>query len=184
MKKMIAILFIIVFATSMIFAQGALPKKGDIFVGGKIGLGAFYGANLGFGGGFEYVLQEDFLNLGDIPASLGFGGSFGYSTYKSGWSYWNYKYTNYVILASAFYHANVLKNEKLDTYVKFSIGYNGGKVKYDGIAGETYTTPSYGGNVTTASAVGARYFFTPALAAVAEVGWGFGLLRLGLDLAL
>ena len=184
MKKTIAILFIIVFATSMIFAQGALPKKGDIFVGGKIGLGAFYGASLGYGGGFEYVLQEDFLNLGDLPASLGFGGSFGYSTYKAGWSYWNYKYTNYVIFVSAFYHADVLQNEKIDTYVKFSIGYNGGKIKYDGIAGEDYTSRTYNGTVTTASAVGARYFFTPALAAVAEVGWGFGILRLGLDLAL
>ena len=184
MKKTIAILFIIVFATSMIFAQGALPKKGDIFIGGKIGLGAFYGADLGFGGGFEYVIQEDFLNLGDIPASLGFGGSFGYSTYKANWTYWNYKYTNYVIFASAFYHANVLKNDKLDTYAKFSLGYNGGSVKYDGAAGEDYTNRSYGGGLTTGSAVGARYFITPALAAVAEIGWGFGLLRLGLDFAL
>lgn len=182
-KIMIAVLTIIV-ASTMVFAQGALPKKGDIFVGGKIGLGAFYGASLGYGGGFEYVLQEDFLNLGDIPASLGFGGSFGYSTYKAGWSYWNYRYTNYVIFASAFYHADVLQNEKIDTYVKFSIGYNGGKIKYDGIAGENYISRTYNGTVTTASAVGARYFFTPALAAVAEVGWGFGILRLGIDLAL
>lgn len=182
-KIMIAVLTIVV-ASTMVFAQGALPKKGDIFVGGKIGLGAFYGASLGYGGGFEYVLQEDFLNLGDIPASLGFGGSFGYSTYKAGWSYWNYRYTNYVIFASAFYHADVLQNEKIDTYVKFSIGYNGGKIKYDGIAGENYTSRTYNGTVTTASAVGARYFFTPALAAVAEVGWGFGILRLGIDLAL
>ena len=183
MKKTIAILFIIVFATSMIFAQGALPKKGDIFVGAKVGLGAFYGADLGFGGGFEYVMQDDFLNLGDIPASLGFGGSFGYSTYKSGYWGYNWKYTNVVILASAFYHADVLQNEKLDTYVKFSIGYNAGKAKYDGPSGYDYKTPTYGG-VITGSSVGARYFFTPALAAVAEVGWGFGILRLGLDLAL
>lgn len=183
-KKIMIVVLTIVVASTMVFAQGALPKKGDIFVGGKIGLGAFYGASLGYGGGFEYVLQEDFLNLGDIPASLGFGGSFGYSTYKAGWSYWNYKYTNYVIFASAFYHADVLQNEKIDTYVKFSIGYNGGKIKYDGIAGENYTSRTYNGTVTTASAVGARYFFTPALAAVAEVGWGFGILRLGIDLAL
>ncbi len=184
MKKTIAILFIVVFASSMIFAQGALPKKGDKFVGARVGLGAFYGADLGYGGGFEMISQEDFLNLGDIPASLGFGGSFGYSTYKAGWSYWNYKYTNYVIFVSAFYHANVLNKEKLDTYVKFSLGYNGGKIKYDGMAGVDYTSRSYNGSLTTASAVGARYFFTPALAAVAEIGWGFGLLRLGLDLAL
>ena len=184
MKKTITVLFFTVIATSMIFAQGRLPKKGDVFVGAKIGLGAFYGADLGYGGGFEYVLQEDFLNLGDIPASLGFGGEIGYASYKSGYYGYNWKYTNIVILANAYYHANVLKNEKLDTYVKFSIGYNAGKVKYDGPSGyDNYRSPSYGG-VITGSAVGARYFFTPALAAVAEVGWGFGILRLGLDFAL
>lgn len=182
-KKTIAILFILIFATSMIFAQGALPKKGDKFVGAKVGLGAFYGADLGYGGGFEMILQEDFLNLGDIPASLGVGGSFGYASYKTGYFGGHWKYTNVVILASAFYHAAVMDNEKLDTYVKFSLGYNAGKVKYDGPYQDYYSTPTHGGLIT-ASAVGARYFFTPALAAVAEVGWGFGLLRLGLDLAL
>ncbi len=183
MKKTIAILFIIVFATSMVFAQGALPSKGDKFVGGRIGLGS-YGAGVGFGGGFEMILQEDFLNLGDIPGALGVGGSFGYSTYKSGYYGYNWKYTNMVFLASVFYHADVLKNEKIDTYAKFSLGYNAGKVKYDGISGVTdYTSPTYGG-VVTGSAVGVRYFISSALAAVAEVGWGFGILRLGLDLAL
>ncbi|MFC1785456.1 hypothetical protein ACFL0J_07515 [Candidatus Neomarinimicrobiota bacterium] len=183
MKKIMAILFIIFFASTMIFAQGALPNKGDKFVGGRIGLGS-YGAGVGFGGGFEMILQEDFLNLGDIPASLGVGGSFGYSTYKSGYYGYNWKYTNMVFLASVFYHADVLKNEKIDTYVKFSLGYNAGKVKYEGISGVTdYRSPTYGG-VVTGSAIGARYFISPALAAVAELGYGFGILRLGLDLAL
>ena len=183
MKKTITILLVIVFAVSMIFAQGALPNKGDKFVGARIGLGS-YGAGVGFGGGFEMILQEDFLNLADIPGALGVGGSFGYSTYKSGYVGYNWKYTNMVFLASVFYHADVLKNEKIDTYAKFSLGYNAGKVKYDGPSGiSNYSSPTYGG-VVTGSAVGARYFISKALAAVAEVGWGFGILRLGLDLAL
>ena len=183
MKKAMIIVLTIVVASSMVFAQGALPKKGDKFVGAKIGLGS-YGAGIGFGGGFEMILQEDFLNLGDIPASLGVGGSFGYSSYKSGYFGNNWKYTNVVFLGSVFYHADVLKNEKIDTYVKFSLGYNAGKVKYDGIAGVTdYSSPTYGG-VVTGSAIGARYFLSKSLAAVAEVGWGFGILRLGIDFAL
>jgi len=182
MKKISTVLFIVVFASSMIFAQGALPQKGDKFVGGRIGLGS-YGAGVGFGGGLEYVMQNDFLNLGDIPASLGLGASFGYSSYKSGYYGYNWKYTNIIIMGDVFYHADVLKNEKIDTYVKFSLGYNAGKVKYDGLEGYDYRTPTYGG-VVTGSAIGARYFFTPALAAVAELGYGFGILRLGLDLAL
>jgi hypothetical protein len=183
MKKTIAILFIVIFASSMIFAQGVLPKKGDKFVGGKLGLGAFYGADLGYGAGFEMILQEDFLNLGDIPASLGVGGSFGYSAYKDHWMGSNWKYTNVVILISVFYHANVLDNNKLDTYVKFSLGYNAAKVKYDGVAGFDYSSPSVGGLIS-GSAIGARYFISPTLAAVAELGWGFGLFRLGVDVAL
>ena len=182
MKKTIAILFIIVFATSMIFAQGALPNKGDKFVGARIGLGS-YGAGVGFGGGFEMILQEDFLNLGDIPGALGVGGSFGYSSYTSGYYGYNWKYTNMVFLASVFYHADVLKNEKIDTYAKFSLGYNAGKVKYDGLDGYDYRTPTYGG-VVTGSAVGARYFISKALAVVADVGWGICILMLGVDLAL
>jgi hypothetical protein len=183
MKKTIAVLFILMFSTSMIFAEGALPQKGDKFVGGKLGLGAFYGADLGFGGSFEMVTQNDFLNLGDLPDALGFGAEFGYATYKSGYYGYNWKYTNIVILASAYYHAQILDNDKIDTYVKFSLGYNAGSAKYDGPEGYDYKTPTYGG-VITGSAVGARYFITEALAAVAELGWGFGVLRIGLDLAL
>jgi len=182
MKKTIAVLFIIVFATSMIFAQGALPKKGDIFAGARIGLGS-YGAGVGFGGGVEYVIQNDFFNLGDIPASLGIGGSFGYSTYKTGFFFGHWKTTNIVILGDIYYHADVLKNEKFDTYVKFSLGYNAAKVTYDGAYANTFNEPARGG-VVTGSAIGAHYFLTPVLAAVAEVGYGFGFLRLGLDLAL
>lgn len=195
MKKIIAVLFIVAFASSMIFAQGALPSKADKFVSGKIGLGAFYGANLGFGGGFEYILQEDFLNLGDIPASLGFGAEVGYSSYTKNYNFGGFYYSNFniasykvkttniVILGSAFYHANVLKIDKLDTYVKFSLGYNVAKSKYDGPSDYDYQLPSVGG-IIAGSAIGARYFFTPALSAVAEFGYGFGILRLGLDFAL
>ncbi len=181
MKKTVALLLIIVFAPSLVFAQGALPKEGDIFVGGRAGLGA-YGASIGFGGGFEKIVQENFLNLGDIPASLGVGGSIGYSSYQSDifGTTSNWKYTNMVFLASAWYHADVLKKENIDTYLKFSVGYNAGKVKAEGFA--NIPTPTIGG-VVISSAVGARYFFTDSIAAVAEVGWGFGILRLGLDIA-
>ena len=182
MKKIITVLFIVVFASTMIFAQGALPQKGDKFVGGRIGLGS-YGAGVGFGGGFELVTQNDFLNLGDIPASLGFGASVGYSTYKTGYWGGHWKYTNIVMLGDVYYHADVLKNEKIDTFVKFSLGYNAGKVSYDGVYEDWYNVPTHGG-IVTGSAIGARYFFTPALSAVAELGYGFGILRLGLDFAL
>jgi len=183
MKKTIAILFILVFASSLIFAQGGLPTKGDKFIGGRLGLGSL-GAGIGFGGNFELVTQNDFLNLGDLPDALGFGATVGYSTYSSGWIGYNWRYTNIAILVNAIYHADVLQKEKIDTFVKFGLGYNVGSVKYDGagLYGDG-RTPTHGG-VLVGSSVGARYFLSDALAVVAELGLGFAWLQLGIDLVL
>ncbi len=182
MKKISMVLFVVVVATSMIFAQGALPQKGDKFVGGRLGLGSL-GAGVGFGGNFELVTQEDFLNLGDIPASLGFGATVGYSTYTSGWWGYHWRYTNVAILVNAIYHADVLQNEKIDTFVKFGVGYNVGTVKYDGTGVYDGKYPAHGG-VIVGSSVGGRYFVSDALALVAELGLGFAYLQLGVDVVL
>lgn len=167
---------------SAVFAQGALPKKGDLFVGGRLGLGSL-GAGVGFGANFEMITQEDFLNLGDIPASLGLGATVGYSTYRTGWFGYHWRYTNIAILVNAVYHADVLQNEKLDTFVKFGLGYNAGSVKFDGVGGYSGSSPTHGG-VLVGSSVGARYFLSDALALVAELGLGFAWLQLGVDVVL
>ena len=183
MKKTIAVLFIILFSTTMIFAEGALPEKGDTFVGGRLGLGSL-GAGVGFGANFEMVTQNDFLNLGDLPDALGFGATFGYSTYSSGWIGYNWRYTNIAILLNAVYHIDILDKEKIDTFVKFGLGYNAGSVKYDGPG--SYgdgRTPTHGG-VLVGSSAGGRYFISDALAIVAELGLGFAWLQLGVDLVL
>lgn len=182
MKKIMIVILTIIIASTIGFAQGALPKKGDMFVGGRLGLGSL-GAGVGFGGNFELVTQEDFLNLGDIPASLGLGATVGYSTYRTGWYGYHYKYTNIAILINAIYHADVLQNEKLDTFVKFGLGYNVGSAKYDDVAGYSGKTPTHGG-VLVGSSVGARYFLSDALAFVAELGLGFAYLQLGVDIVL
>jgi len=183
MKKIIAVLFIVVFASSMIFAQGHLPNKGNLFVGGKlalIGTGT-YSNDIGFMVNAEMVTQEDFLNLGDIPASLGFGATFGYAGGDHS-IYWHF--SRMMIAGSAYYHADVLKNEKIDTYVVFNLGVDIYTWKWDGVAGVLGDERDTDVDLDFNSAIGARYFLTDNLALVGEFGWGIGLIRIGADLML
>lgn len=182
MKKTIAILFIIVFATSMVFAQGALPTKGDLFVGGKFAIGGV--GDFGIALSAEKVLQEDFLNLGDIPAALGAGVTVGYTSWGNRYSgYSNTSITDFRILGRAYYHADVLKNEKIDTYVTFGLGLRIWRINYANefsafINDFTSTT------LISESSLGIRYFLSNALSVAAELGYGIGALRVGVDLTL
>ena len=184
MKKIIAILFITVFASSMIFAQGALPKKGDKFVGAKLALAGIRGADFGVTGGFEMILQEDFLNLGDIPASLGVGGTLGYASWGDRWGgYGGTSISDFWILGRAYYHADVLKNEKIDTYVTFGLGLRILRINYP----EEYSifiSDFTDTELISESSLGIRYFISKTLSVAAELGYGIGALRVGVDLAL
>jgi hypothetical protein len=194
MKKTIAILFIVVFATSMIFAQGALPKKGDLFVGGKIALAGIRGADFGITVGAEKILQEDFLNLGDIPASLGAGAIFGYASWGDAWGgIKNSGINDFWILGRAYYHADVLKNDKIDTYVTFGLGLRIVHVNYPEPPADYQTFYGFGylwpkdfteTDLISESSLGIRYFLTKALSVAAELGYGIGAVRIGVDLTL
>lgn len=182
MKKFTIMLLILVLSCTL-FAQdkGApLLKEGNIIVGGRLALGAVYGASVGFVGNIEYGLQEGFLNIGDIPASLGIGGTLGYSSYSEGYFGYNWNYTNIVLLVNGYYHADLLKNKKLDTYFMLGLGYNAGSVSWDGPSNFFYPERSHGG-IVFGTGIGARYYFTPNLSGVAELGVGMGLLRIGVD---
>lgn len=183
MKKMIAVLFILVFSTSLIFAEGALPSKGNLFVGGKlalIGTGT-YDNDLGFVVSGELVTQEDFLNLGDIPGVLGLGAMFGYASDEHS-IYWNF--TRMMIMGSAYYHAAVLKSDKIDTYVVFNLGVDIFTWSWDGVEGILEDDRDSDVDLAFNSALGARYFVSDNLAIVGEFGWGIGLIRIGADFML
>jgi len=158
-------------------------KKGDIIVGGKLALGSVYGANVGYVAGVEYGYQDDFLNIADIPGVLGIGLTLGYASYSEDYLAWGkWKYTNVVFLAGAYYHADVLKVENLDTYIVINVGYNAGSVSWDGRSG-SYNSPSHGGLVA-GTGVGVRYYVSPNLAVSGELGIGMGALRIGVDFKL
>jgi hypothetical protein len=178
MKKILTVLFIL-YSTNL-FAEGTTNfKKGDMYVQGRLALGSVYGAGSGFVVGGELAFKENFFNLGELPSTLGLGGSFGYSSYNDRFFGGRWKYTNIVILGNATYHAPIINDEKFDPFLVLSVGVNLGKVTYSGSLSE-YNTPTHGG-VVFGSAVGMKYFFSPGIAGVIELGFGMGVIRIGID---
>ena len=184
-KELITGLLMFLLLSNGLLAQEELAsQKGNLIIGPRLVLGAVYGASFGLAGQAEYVVKDDLLDLGDgIATWLGVGGSFAYSQYSEDFflltNAGEFTYTNIVFLGTVFFHADVFKNPKVDPFLSFSIGTNTGSVSYNGAAGNI-STPSVSG-FTAGAGAGLRYYFSPKLAAVGEVGVGIGALRLGID---
>jgi hypothetical protein len=179
MKKTITILFIIIFVSSMVFAQSAILQKGDKIVGGQLAIDDAGGADLGFQGTFELGVMNNLLNNEGMPTSLGVGGTVGFSssdhTYGS--------FTTLVLGGNGYFHIDILGMDNLDTYIMAMLGFYRMSWNFDSEFdflemdnSETDTNFDF--------YLGARYFFSPALAAVIEIGTGFGTIHVGVDLLL
>lgn len=144
-------------------------KQGDIIIGGKLALGAVYGANVGFIAGAEYGFMEGFLAPPKFNTSLGIGLSLGYSSHDD----YDVDYSDILILASGYWHINLIKKEQVDTYVVINSG-----LDISNSPNNTNFHPTGG------AGVGIRYYFIPKLSGVAEAGFGMGILRVGLDFKL
>lgn len=139
----------------------------DFYIGPRVGLGGIGGAGLGLGANAEYGITQQ----------IGITGTFGWSGYSSG--YWTY--TNLIFAVGGNFHVDLLKVKNLDTYAGVGLGWNFGSVTS---TDSRYTWDrSYGGFFWDFR-VGGRYFFSDKLAATAELGYGFGYLRLGVDFKL
>jgi hypothetical protein len=174
MKKLLfAALILGLFSTSQAQLMGGpgapALQKGDIIVGGKLALGSVYGANMGFIANGEYGFKEGFLAPPKFNTSLGIGVSIGYSGYNDVFG----DYSDFLILGAAYWHINLIKKEQFDTYVVVRAG-----IDINTTPSDTYFDPAGG------ASVGIRYYFTPKLAAVAETGYGMGIVRVGLDFKL
>ncbi len=159
-KVLIAALFLSLFSTSHAQLMGGpgapALQKDDIIVGGKLALGSVYGSNVGFIANAEYGFKEGFLAPPKFNTSLGIGASVGITS------------NDVVVLGAAYWHINLIKKDPFDTYVVVKAGID--------IDDGVYPT---GG-----AAVGIRYYFIPKLSAVAEAGYGMGVIRVGLDFKL
>jgi hypothetical protein len=159
--------------------------KNDIILGGKLALVGVYGSGAGFVVSGEYGLKEGFLSIPHFPTSLGVGMSLGYSSHTDTYPYWgDYTYRNFLILGNALYHVKLIKKIPMDTYLVINLGLNIGTSSYDGSLSDARDRDNSDSGLTFGTGVGVRYYFTNKLSAVGELGFGMGVIRLGLDFKL
>ncbi len=181
MKKLILLFVAIVFSLTQMLAQESTFAKGDKVLNLGIGFGGRYsGSGMTtsvppLGASFEVGVKDGVLEKG----SIGVGGMLAYSAHKWEYAGWGYKYSSIVIGARGSFHYPLV--DKLDTYTGLLIGYDiSTATEYGTATGYDYNS-SYGG-FTYAWFVGARYYFSDAFAAFAELGVGVTIFNVGVAL--
>ena len=151
-------------STGPSFFDSLPPPEGvrlyDIIVGPRLGIGSYASATMGFGLNGEYLITRD----------IGVGGFFGYSTYSLGAG----SYSNMLFLAQGSYHANLFKVKNLDTFATLGIGYD-----VVSVSGGNLTVSASG--IVASIYINGRYFFNEQWSGVASLGYGVGVLGLGVD---
>lgn len=176
-KLLVALLIVCAFSTST-FAQNSTFDKGTSVLSAGIGLGSgYYG--LGYSmivppvfAAYEYGIVDNLFNNG--KGAIGIGGLVGYTS-----AGWNGAGTTYNVSFITFGAQGALHYEfvdKLDTYGGLKLGYyvvNGSNLW----AGNS-------GALAWGLCAGARYYFTPKVAAMAEIGYGISVLNVGVSFKL
>ena len=170
MKRILLISVLMVLVLSISFSQMAY-KKGDQVINLGIGIGGFAGAygtgSIAFTGGYENAINEN----------ISLGGILGYSSSSYDYGFGDsWKFTYILIGVRGAYHYDVLHNGLLDTYGGIMLGYN--IVSFTGPTVSFYSPgTSY---MEFGFFVGGRYYFNPKWAIQAELGYGIGILNVGI----
>jgi hypothetical protein len=175
MKKLVLLLFAVVFSLTQLVAQTPSFLRGDKVLNLGIGIGStpYYGFNPAalFSASFEVGIIDNILE----KAAVGVGGFFGVSPYKP---YSDLRATNFMFGAKGSFHYPFVS--KLDTYAGLMMGYSVSSVNYSGLGPNHYA--SSGGFVSILNA-GARYYFSNSFAAMSELGLGYGSVHLSFGVA-
>lgn len=181
MKKLLFTLFVTIIALQL-SAQENLLTKGDKVLNLGLGLGS-----TGWGTGYStsMIPLSASLEVGVVDGvldvgSIGVGGFIGYASYKYEWYTWQYKYTDLVIAARGSLHYPLV--EKLDTYTGLSLGYEAISFSESGDGTPTLGYSTLGSGMFLAWHAGGRYYFSDNFAAMAEIGYGFTWLTIGVAL--
>jgi hypothetical protein len=170
MKRVLLLYVLVVFITSMSLGQMAY-KKGDQVVNVGLGIGGFpgmYGSgSIAITGGYENAITEN----------ISLGGVLGYSSSSYDYGFGDsWKFTYILIGARGAYHYDLLHNPNIDTYGGILLGYN--IVSFSGPSVAYYSPgTSY---LEYGIFVGGRYYFNPHWAVQAELGYGLGILNIGI----
>jgi hypothetical protein len=178
MKKTLVAIMLVIVVSNLSFGQRILINKGDQYIGARIAVGAVAGASMGYVASYEMGLQKN----------IGIGGSFGYAGYSETSGFYDVSFKNILVMATGTYHVDVLKNEKFDTWGAVNLGYNiqSASATYSGFglpAGAV--VPAWSGSASSGLIVGlsanARYKLSDQLFATASIGFGLGILNIGID---
>ncbi|MGD0591391.1 MAG: outer membrane beta-barrel protein [Bacteroidota bacterium] len=179
MKRILLLSVLVVFIASMSFGQMAY-NKGDQVINIGLGLGGFAGAyggssGIAITGGYEYGVTEN----------ISLGGVLGYSSSSDDYIDGTYKYTYFLIGARGAYHLDLFHNPKIDTYGGILLGYNivSSSWTYNGGYGDifgSYSPSASASYLEIGIFIGGRYYFDPHWAVQAELGYGLGILNIGI----
>jgi hypothetical protein len=175
MKKVALIVVLVIVAALLTMPTYAQTKKGEAVIQAGIGLG--YPGLYGSSGMPPIFASLDYC----IEPKFTVGGIVGYTTSSYGEADYKWTFTYIIIGARGAYH--FLENQKnLDAYAGLTLGYNIVSNSFSGPGGAAYHGfYSAGGSYMHFGVfVGGRYYFTPRLAAVAELGYDIGFVKIGL----
>ena len=187
MKNLLSLPLILLVAVMLLLPVAASAQNAynhsDKVISAGVGLGPFYGV---FGStdippifvAFETGLPAQGLEKVTIGGIAGYSGSSQDFPPEGKW-----KYTYIFLGVTGNYHF-IEKNKNFDAYGGIALGYdivsasatyNSGydANRYNFSAGASYFTFDFH--------VGGGYYFSPKLAAMAELGYGFGIFRVGLS---
>jgi hypothetical protein len=183
MKKIILLL---PFASALLSMHAQEFEKGTNVASATVGFGSailsYSTASQSPALGFQF--EHGTWTLG--PGTVSLGGYVGLKSYKysgkgSGYSFdekWNY---TIVGVRSAFHYGG-FNVPKLDVYAGVMLAYNILHFSYTDNVGSTPYSASgnYGSTTGFSLYVGGRYYFTPQLAALAELGYGAAYFNFGI----
>jgi hypothetical protein len=182
MKKLLFLIVAGIFASAHLNAQEPTFLKGDKVLNVGLGLGSTLYSGTYYSSQVPPVSAS--LDIGIVDGVLekgviGVGPYVGYSSYKYEYMGWGWKYSNIILGARGSFHYPLV--DKLDTYAGVLLGFN--IVTSKEIGDPTGTDDNYGsGGLAWSGFIGGRYYFTDALAAMLELGYGIAWLNLGLAL--
>jgi hypothetical protein len=185
-KLLIAILTVAFIASFHQNVKAQAFQNGNVVANAGLGFGWYgYGHSVTSFPALSLSVEKGIKDL-DFGV-LSVGGIMGYkhATYNWRTSY-DWSWTDFIIAARGAVHADLFKEEKLDTYGGLGVGLRFETERYYdfvypyGINDYKKVNHNYVHPLVSLY-VGARYYITPQLAGFGEIGYGLGYLTLGLS---
>ena len=156
--------------------QAQKLAKGDAVIQGGIGLGNATTAYTTSETPYLMVSYEQGIKDNFGKGNLSVGGTIGYKSGRYSFldSGWNYSYM--VFAGRASWHPHFVKSQKLDAYTGLTLGLD--IISANATSGE-YSADISGAGLALGVHLGVRYDISENWGAWAELGYGFGILNVG-----